>query len=117
LDRADHAALVIDARGRVLAFNKPAAGLFAGLAAGDAAADLPGAGGEPGWWEPGVGGRRKTHLTLPPRIYQVTCSAVSLPGTNERLVVAALLPVAKADAEHLQRLETTLVMPSLVRNR
>lgn len=42
LDTAEHAALVIDARGRVCAFNKPASWLFAGMAIGiDAAGLLP----------------------------------------------------------------------------
>ena len=42
LDSAEYAALVIDARGRVCAFNKPASWLFAGMAIGmDAAGLLP----------------------------------------------------------------------------
>src|SRR6202021_4025049 len=49
LDTAEHAALVLDARARVRAFNKPASWLFAGMAVGLDATDLllPGPDGGP----------------------------------------------------------------------
>ena len=117
LDAADHASLVIDPRGRVLAFNRPATGLFSGLMVGIHARELLGPDHEAAWWEPGAGGRRKMHLTLPPRIYQVTCSAVLLPGSDERLIVIALLPIARAPVEGQPSTSTTLVMSGLARTR
>jgi PAS domain-containing protein len=99
LDVAEHAALVIDADGRVLAFNKPAGALFSGTRIGaDLSRLVPGS--DPGarWWDPGLSGRRKMHLTIAQRVYQVTTSAVVLPGEEARLHVVAFLPVALAAA-------------------
>jgi hypothetical protein len=100
LDTAEHAALVINARGIVCAFNKPASWLFAGMAAGiEAAGLLPhGAASNPQWWDPGVAGRRKMHIEISPWVYQVTSSAVALPAEEERLYIVAFLPVGKAEA-------------------
>ncbi|HEY1726202.1 MAG TPA: hypothetical protein VGF89_12315 [Steroidobacteraceae bacterium] len=98
LDAAEHAALVLDARGKLLSFNRPAAGLFPGIAAGISAADLitqPASTGP--WWHPGVSGRRRMHLEIAPRIYQVTSSAVALSGEEESIYVIAFLPIAKAE--------------------
>ncbi len=97
LDTSEYAALVVDARGRVLAFNKPAAGLFAGADVGiEATRLLPkGEGGLP-WWEPGLTGRRKMHVEIGPRIYQVTTSAVVLGGEEERIFAVSFLPIARA---------------------
>ncbi len=97
LDVTGQAVLVIDAQARVLAFNKPAQALFATIEKGEDAsrlltlADLP-----PRWWEPGISGRRKMHLELGPRVYQVTCSASPLPGEEEPLFIVTFLPVARA---------------------
>jgi len=88
LDTAEYAALVIDARGLVLAFNKPAGALFGGAEVG--------ADATPRWWEPGLTGRRKMHVEIGPRVYQVTSSAVSLAGEEERIFTVAFLPVARA---------------------
>ena len=54
---------------------------------------------EPGlaWWEPGLAGRRKVHLDIGRRVFQVTSSAVALPGEEERFYSVSLLPVAKAE--------------------
>ena len=99
LDAAEHAAVVIDAHGRVLAFNRPAMGLFSGIAIGaDAGALLAQPDGTERWWEPGLAGKRKMHARILPRIYQVTSSAVALPGEDERLYVVAFAPVARAVA-------------------
>jgi PAS domain-containing protein len=97
LDTSEYAALVIDARGLVLAFNKPAGALFGGAEVGADAAQLlaqPEAGAR--WWEPGLTGRRKMHVEIGPRIYQVTSSAVALAGEEERIFTVAFLPVARA---------------------
>ena len=96
LDTADQAALVADTAGKVLAFNKPARALFSGAAIGsDVAKLLPQleAGGR--WWDPGLGGRRKMHVTVMRRVYQVTCSSVALPGEQAQLYVIALVPAAR----------------------
>ena len=116
LDVAENAALVIDARGRLLAFNKPASGLFSGVSIGSLASGLlPDHGAT--WWDPGVAGRRKMHVTLAPLIYQVTSSAVLLPGEDARIVVVAFLPVTKAAFDHQKSAETTMVTPTLVQTR
>jgi hypothetical protein len=103
LDVAEHAAIVVDARGRVRAWNRPATVLFPDLAADtEAARLLPEASAAATWWDPGLGGRRKAHVTVLQRVYQLTCSAVALPGEDERLFVAAFVPaalVAAADQE------------------
>lgn len=97
LDTSEYAAVVIDARGRVLAFNKPALALFGGAEVGmDAGELLPQSEGGLRWWEPGLTGRRKMHLEIGPRIYQVTSSAIALMGEEERIFTASFLPVAKA---------------------
>jgi hypothetical protein len=97
LDTSEYASLVIDARGLVLAFNKPAGALFSAAEVGADAAQLlarPDAG--PRWWEPGLTGRRKMHIEIGPRIYQVTSSAVALAGEEERIFTVAFLPVARS---------------------
>jgi PAS domain-containing protein len=97
LDTAEYAAFVIDARGLVLAFNKPAGGLFGGAEVGaDAEQVLAQRDAPPRWWEPGLTGRRKMHIEIGPRIYQVTSSAISLAGEEERIFTVAFLPVARA---------------------
>lgn len=117
LDSADHAALVVDSKARVIAFNKPARGLFAGSEFGAEASRLlshPGSGTR--WWEPGLAGRRKMHVEVQRRIYQVTSSAVALPGEEESLYVIAFLPVARTGAANQfaagpTSVKTTLVQP------
>ncbi len=108
LDVTGQAVLVIDSHGRVLAFNKPAQALFAAIQLQSDASQLLSLTGMPvHWWEPGLSGRRKMHLEIGPRIYQVTCSASPLPGEEERLYVVAFLPVARAAAGDLNAITTT----------
>jgi PAS domain-containing protein len=101
LDVAEHAALVADSNGRVLAFNRAARAILSGAQIGAEVAHLvPEAEAEPRWWDPGLSGRRKMHVTVARRVYQVTSSAVPLPGEDARLYVIAFLPatqVAPAD--------------------
>lgn len=114
LDTSEYAALVIDARGRVLAFNKPAVGLFGKAEVGVDAAQLlaqPDAGLP--WWEPGLAGRRKMHIEIGLRIYQVTSSAVALAGEEERIFVVSFLPVAKAGAVDPFGANSTMVTNTL----
>lgn len=98
LDVTGQAVLVIDANGRVLAFNEPARALFSAVEKQtDASRLLPLSGMPVRWWEPGISGRRKMLIEIGPRIYQVTCSASPLPGEEERLYIVAFLPVARAE--------------------
>lgn len=97
LDTSEYAAVVLDARRQVLALNKPAASLFPGVHVGMEAERLLEApeAGLP-WWEPGLTGRRKLHVEIGPRVYQVTSSAVVLGGEEERIFTVSFLPVARA---------------------
>jgi len=95
LDAAEHAALVVDASGRVLAINRPARAVFPEAKAGIQVSRLvPEAGAGAAWWNPGMSRCKKMHLTVTRRAYQVTASAVALPGEEERLYVIAFLPAA-----------------------
>jgi hypothetical protein len=86
----------------VIEFNKPSLALFPGLQKNANAAELlvlPGAGEQ--WWAPGLTGRRKMHVEITPRTYQVTTSSLPLPGEDAQLYVATFLPVARtAISEH-----------------
>ena len=97
LDTSEFAALVVDCRGRVLAFNKLAVGLFGNAEIGMDAAQLiskqPDAGTP--LWGTGLTGRRKLHIEIGPRIYQVTSSAVTVAGEEEGIFTVAFLPVAR----------------------
>jgi hypothetical protein len=118
LDTAEHAALVIDARGRLCAFNKPASWLFAGLTIGmDAVGLLPQGLSGAQWWDPGVAGRRKMHVEIAPWVYQVTTSAVALPAEEERMYVVAFLPVGKAEVANQAATGSTLVSTTLAQKR
>ena len=98
LDAAEYAALIVDANGKVLGFNRPALGLFSGLGRGVAAASLLKSGAErTHWWQPRLGGRRKLHVEIGARLYQVSCSSIALPGEEEPLSVVAIVPVAGID--------------------
>jgi PAS domain-containing protein len=110
-DTSDYAALVVDALGRVRAFNKPAAALFNGIEVGVYAdrflshlvAGLP-------WWDPGLAQRRKMHLEIDSRIYEVKSSEIALPGVEQRLSSVSLLPVARADPLDETRGATPLIL-------
>jgi hypothetical protein len=118
LDTAEHAALVIDAKGRVRAFNKPASWLFAGTHIGsDAAGLLPQADVSARWWDPGVAERRKMHVEIAPWVYQLTCTSVALPAEEERLYVIAFLPVGKAGVGDQRATSSTMVSSTLVQQR
>lgn len=105
LDATEQAILCIGSRGNVLAFNKPAAALFAGIEKDAPASQLlsltPMSGTTTGaiparWWDPGIRGRRKMHIEIAPRVYQVTCLALPLPGEEEPNYVVTFMPVARA---------------------
>jgi len=104
LDVAEQAIVVLDSQDRVLAFNRPALALFSATRVGaDAEALLAQPNAPPRWWEPGLTGRRKMQVRIVPRLFQVTSTAVAMPGEQERLTVIAFLPVARAES-----LEATL---------
>jgi PAS domain-containing protein len=115
LDVSGQAMLVIDSQGRLLSFNKPAQALFAALDKDCDASKMLSLGGmPPRWWEPGLTGRRKMHIEIGPRVYQVTCSASPLPGEDERLYIVAFLPMGRAalgDAAKTSLSNSTLVTP------
>jgi PAS domain-containing protein len=99
LDTSEYAALLIDGRGYILTFNKPATVLFGNLEVGmDVNRLLQVAQGGPLWWEPGLSGRSKLHMEIGPRLFQVTSSAIVLPGEEHRVFAVSLVPVARAEA-------------------
>lgn len=99
LDGAEQAALVADDGGRVLAINKAARAVLAGTTVGSTLPHLVAGGeGNARWWDPGLSGRRKLLMTMAARTYQVTASAVSLPGEEARLFVIAFHPASLAAA-------------------
>jgi hypothetical protein len=99
LDVTGQAVLVIDSHDRILAFNKPAQALFAAIDRESDASQLLSLSDVPvRWWEPGLTGRRKMHIEIGPRIYQVTCSASPLPGEEEQFYIVTFLPMARAAA-------------------
>ncbi|HKT72964.1 MAG TPA: hypothetical protein VJQ47_08755 [Steroidobacteraceae bacterium] len=113
LDTSEYAALVIDAHGRILSFNKPAGALFATARVGADAALLVVQPAATRWWEPGLTGRRKMHIEIGSRVYQVTSSAVALEGEAERIFTVSLLPVAKASNSDPFGTSTTSITQTL----
>jgi len=111
LDLAEHAALIADSQGRVLAFNRPARALFSGMQVGaDVSRLLPQFDSGTRWWDPGLSGRRKMHVTVMRRVYQLTTSSVPLPGEDARLYVIAFLPVARVAAADQTPVGSTTVV-------
>lgn len=112
LDATGQGVLVIDAQNRIVAFNKPALSLFAGIEKdADAASLLSLASMPERWWEPGITGRRKMHVEIAPRIYEVTSSASPLPGEEERVYVVTFLPVARAAVGNQPAIAATAQFP------
>jgi PAS domain-containing protein len=98
LDATEAAVLVIDARGRVRAWNRAAGELFGALSTdADARSLLHGTAERVPWWHAGIHGRRKTHAEIGGRIVEVSAHAVAAPTEGESLVVCALTPVSRAD--------------------
>jgi PAS domain-containing protein len=109
-DSSEYAALVIDALGRVRAFNRPAVTLFPGVAPGASAEQLLSqlVAGLP-WWESGLTRRRKMHIEIDARIFEVTSSEIAMPGEDQRLFSVSLLPVARAESVERPRATTRAV--------
>lgn len=112
LDTSEYAALVIDAQGRLLAFNKPARWLFAGAEVGADAAQFLSQSSQR-WWEPGLSNRRKMHIEIDQRIYQVTSSATTLAGERERIFTVSVLPVAKGGTGDPLETSATMITGSV----
>lgn len=118
LDTSEYAALLIDRHGHILTFNKPATVLFGELEVGmDAGRALPLPQNAAPWWEPGLSGRSKQHLEIGPRVFQVTSSAIVLPGEEHRVISVALVPVARAEANDPYGLGSTRRVTVLRPNR
>jgi PAS domain-containing protein len=116
LDVIGQAALVIDANGRIVEFNKPSLALFPELRKNaDAASVLSLAGMPAHWWEPGLTGRRKMHVEIAPRVYQVATSALPLPGDAAQLYVMTILPVARSAVGDNTAVTATLQLPEPTR--
>jgi hypothetical protein len=110
LDTSEYAALVIDAQGRLLAFNRPAKWLLAGAEVGaDAAQLLSQSNSGQCWWEPGLSNRRKMHIEIDQRIYQVTSTATILAGEQERIFTVSVLPVAKGGTGDTLEMSATAI--------
>ncbi|TLY61295.1 MAG: hypothetical protein E6K52_08285 [Gammaproteobacteria bacterium] len=118
LDAAEHAALVVDSQGSVMGFNRPAQGLFPKAAIGtDISRLFSQPDSDARWWEPGLTGRRKLHVEILQRVYQVTCSTVALPGEEQSIYVIALRPVINTGATNQSARASAAVKPTLVERR
>jgi hypothetical protein len=94
LDAEDHPAMVISGSGYLVAANKATRALFPDVRVGGNVTEaLSRIGSTPKWWEPGLTGRRRLHLTIHRRAYVVTCTAAALPGEEEALYVLAFSPL------------------------
>jgi hypothetical protein len=95
LDAAEHAALVVDASGRVLVVNRPARAVFPEAKGGVQISQLvPEAIDQTAWWDPGLSRCKRMSLTVMRRVYRGTVTAVALPGEEARLYVVALTPAS-----------------------
>lgn len=113
LDVTDHAAMVLDMNGNLLAFNKVVHVLFAGAQVGaNAAGLLSHPGGSVNWWEPSLAGRMKMQAQIRQRHYQVTSSALALPGEEERIYVVAFRPLPRGATVDRSTLTATMVQSS-----
>jgi len=114
LESADHAALIVDARGRVLGFNHQVTSLFPDANSGvEVRTLLERAGISTDWFEPQIGGKRRMLVELPPRLFQVTITPVVLPGEEERIQVIAFLPTGRAS--DTDRTGTRATLATMVR--
>jgi hypothetical protein len=115
LEAADQATLIVDARGRVLGFNHQVTSLFPDAQTGiEVHTLLERAGISTEWFEPQIGGKRRTLLELPPRLFQVTITPVVLPGEEERIQVMAFLPTGRAG--DTDRTSTRATLATMVRS-
>jgi hypothetical protein len=62
------------------------------------------------WWEPGLTGRRKLHVEIGTRVYQITSSAVRFPGETEPLFTVSILPVAEGTPSDTRGTDATTII-------
>jgi hypothetical protein len=100
LDSEQHPILVITAAGRVMLTNKSARVLFPDAEVGSEASRVFAriGGMSRSWWEPGLTGRRRVHLTLGRQTYLAACTAMPVPGENEGLYIVKFAPLLPAVA-------------------
>ncbi len=67
------------------------------------------------WLKPQLGGKRRTLLEIPPRVFQVTLSPVVLPGEEERIHVIAFLPVGRTGETDVTGTRRTLITATGIR--
>jgi PAS domain-containing protein len=97
LEAADHATLIVDPSGRILGFNRQVMTLFPATQVGaDAHSVFTSGGLASEWWQPQITGKRRMLVQIPPRLFQVTISPITLPGEEERMQVIAFLPIGRA---------------------
>jgi hypothetical protein len=114
LEAADNATLIVDARGFVLGFNHQVTSLFPDATAGvEVRTLLERAGLTTDWFQPQIGGKRRTLLEMPPRLFQVTITPVVLPGEEERIQVISFLPTGRAG--DIDRTSTRATLATMVR--
>lgn len=116
LEASDSAVLILDPNGRILAFNRQATTLFATAEVGGEVGAVLAAAGLPGnWWQPQLTGKRRMLMQIPPRVFQVTISPITLPGEEEKIQVIAFLPVGRAgDADTTSITRATFIGASSV---
>jgi PAS domain-containing protein len=117
LDVIGQATLIIDQSGRVVEFNKPSLALFPGLRKQASARPLLALSGTEEWWTPGLTGRRKMHVEIAPRTYQVTTSVLALPGEDAQLYVATFLPVPRSAVSEQTVLRATPTAAAIAETR
>jgi hypothetical protein len=94
LDAEDHATMVIDTHGFLIAANSATGAMFPDMAVGSNVTEaLAKIGGTPKWWHPGLTGRHRLHVTVHRRAYLATCTAAALPGEEETLYILAFSPL------------------------
>jgi hypothetical protein len=82
----------------------------------EASALLAKAGISADWLKPQLGGKRRTLVEIPPRVFQVTITPVVLPGEEERIHVIAFLPVGRAGEAETNGTRRTLISATSVRS-
>ena len=89
--------MVINTHGRIVAVNRAASALLPDAVLGNEASRvLARSSAASRWWEPGVTGRRRIHVTLARRAFLATATQVPVPGEQEALYVLTFTPLLPA---------------------
>ena len=95
LDEAAEGLVVIGAEQRVHSFNAAAHGMLPQLRAGlEASVALDGPDAASAWWVLGPRSQRARVVALQGKSYSAKCSALAIPGLQERLTIVRLSPSA-----------------------